>query len=318
MSIENLILHKEKIINSHSKEDCFNIFFTTDEKYAKFTGISIYSIIDNNKKEYINFHLFVSGISLKDIELLKNLKTDYINITLYYINSKFFSDLYTCGHFSQAVYYRLAIPNILNDYKKLLYLDVDTICLGNVSDLFNIELDDKIIGAVEDYNIDIKHLNNLSFNKKDQYFNSGILLINTQKWNDEKIYSQLIELIIKNKFSYPDQDALNLLLIHKKQCLAEKFNWTNWYRTPQLLNLSNKNITFAHFIGEIKPWHKIGFHSLYDFYKQESPWRNEKYLEPENTKMYGKYSRTYWRKKDYIKSLKYQFFYIIRKLLKIK
>lgn len=318
MNFNDLLLDKEDVVISHHNSDAFNIVFTTDRKYAKFTGVSIYSVIKNNEKSYINFHIFVSEMNKVDIELLRNLKTDYINITLYYLNAEFFQSFHTCGHFSYAVYYRLCIPNILNNTKKILYLDVDTICLGDISQLFDVELNESIIGVVEDANVTNEHLSEISFERNECYFNSGVLLINTEKWNLNNTFLKLVDLISNRRFSYPDQDALNLLLKDKKYVLPEKFNWTNWYKTPEILKLRSEGIIFAHFIGEIKPWHEIGFNAVYDYFKMASPWKNEAYLKPETTKMFGRYSRAYWRKGNYIMFLKYQFIYIVRKMFSIK
>lgn len=85
------------------------------------------------------------------------------------------------------MYYRFSVANTLCGVAdKVLYLDVDVICLGELHTLFALEMHDCIVGAVPDSFTGIvpcrNRLHELGFNSILPYFNSGVLLINTKQW----------------------------------------------------------------------------------------------------------------------------------------
>lgn len=311
----NFILSCQEIIKNHN-EKALNIAFAADHNYVKFTGIAIYSIIENNQSEYLHFHLFITQIDQDDIDKLKKLGNDKINITLYYINTDFFNDLPICGHFSTAIYYRIAIPNILSHLDKILYLDTDILCLGSLIELYEINIQDNIVVCVEDYLMDNQHLQQLGMSPQEGYFNSGVLLINIKQWNEQNIFEKFCEIINKINIGYPDQDALNLILKDKKILINKKFNWIEWNIYPEKLTLTNPNIILVHFVGEIKPWHEVSDNAVYDYFKEKSPWAKINYLPPNNTRLFRKFSKRLWKKGRFIKAIKYQFIYLYRKIRK--
>ena len=91
-------------------------------------------------------------------------------------------------------YNRFLIPKLKPQLKKVLYMDVDIIVLGDIQELYNEDLEGYALGAVWEqtrkyYNSDTKELMELSENYK--YFNAGILVIDVQKWLDNNILKEL-------------------------------------------------------------------------------------------------------------------------------
>ncbi|WP_084797857.1 glycosyltransferase family 8 protein [Neobacillus mesonae] len=60
------------------------------------------------------------------------------------------------------------------------------------------------------------------------YFNAGVLLMNLQKWRENKISSQVIQYIKEHPklIKLMDQDALNAVLYDKCLKLEPKWNYT--------------------------------------------------------------------------------------------
>lgn len=185
------------------------------------------------------------------------------------------------------MYYRMSIPCLLKGITHTaLYLDTDVLCLGNIDDLFEIDISNSLIAAVPDailYRAYIKQLNQFGFTDTEPYFNSGVILFNIDKWNDmaiDKILSEKMQAVEKQNFklSCPDQDILNLACIGHVHWLSENFNWIHWHQKYSELIDNPNNIRLVHFVGHIKPWHQLGFHPAYDQYFKNSPWNNG-YLE---------------------------------------
>ncbi|VTX86879.1 Glycosyl transferase family 8 [Neisseria subflava] len=97
------------------------------------------------------------------------------------------------------MYCRMCIPAILGDISDtVLYLDTDVLCLGDISELFTVNLDRKLLAAVPEttlYRAYINKLNVFVFRSTDPYFNSGVLLFNNKYWNESSAYTILSEKI---------------------------------------------------------------------------------------------------------------------------
>ena len=77
----------------------------------------------------------------------------FIDINIYIIDSNYFKNLPTTSYISQATYNRFLIPLLLKGItSKVLYLDADIICLGNIKQIFNIKLDNITAGVIEESN----------------------------------------------------------------------------------------------------------------------------------------------------------------------
>lgn len=307
------ILYKTKNLINYT-EKSIDIALCSDENYIPYLGISILSIIKKNPNKNIHFHLFITGIKEQDISKINSIQNKNINISIYFLNESLFKNLPKIGHFSHAIYYRLVIPIVLSHLDNVLYIDTDIICLNDISSLFKIDLTEHVIAVVEDHLIQDNYLSNLGFSRNDGYFNSGVILINIPLWNKLNIFEKFINQMAKNgmNYAYPDQDALNFILKNDKKLIEKKYNWIEWH------NENYGNPIFLHFIGETKPWHEIGHNTDFEKIKDNSPWSYLTKLTPKNTRLYGKYSRFFWRNGNLIKAMKYQLIYLYRKLFKIK
>lgn len=80
------------------------------------------------------------------------------------------------------------------------------------SEAFNqIDIFDYYIAAVEDLGMTREDVMALGISGK--YFNSGVMFITFEKRVNENIFEKFMVLINDRIFKYPDQDALNILLV---------------------------------------------------------------------------------------------------------
>ena len=256
-----------------------HIVYAADQNYIRHIGTSMLSVLANNRFP-IHFHLLVSGSENYDFDIfnqLENINQNYA-VTVY---TDYFSTLQTTSYFTIAMYYRMCIPAILGDISDTaLYLDTDVLCLGDISELFTVNLNRKILAAVPEttlYRAYINKLNIFGFRSTDPYFNSGVLLFNNKFWNESSAYTILSEKIRQVELSKfilacPDQDLLNLSCKGKVEWLPESYNWIHWHHQGNELNTNPNNIRLVHFIGGTKPWHHLGFHPVYDSFYRKSPW----------------------------------------------
>lgn len=177
-----------------------HIVYAADQNYIRHIGTSMLSVLANNRFP-IHFHLLVSGSENHDFDIfnqLENINPNYA-VTVYHLNTDYFSTLQTTSYFTIAMYYRMCIPAILGDISDTaLYLDTDVLCLGDISEPFTVNLDHKLLAAVPEttlYRAYINKLNVFGFRSTDPYFNSGVLLFNNKFWNESSAYTVLNEKI---------------------------------------------------------------------------------------------------------------------------
>ena len=258
----------------------------------------------------------LSTINKKQFEQLAQLYS--VNIYIYEINIDTLAKLPTQTHLPIATYFRFILPLILDNVDKLFYIDADIICLQNADDLFNINLNNNIIGAVPDLSWMNKKRNKTLNLQNHIYFNAGMLIINIDKWNNFNTFAKVLQAIQNEpqKFRYLDQDALNLILTNHIQYLDTKFNCID------INSIEQKNIILLHFAAHPKPWN-IAFpiskgcnkfnKNLYQYYENKTPWKNLPLELPKNYKEIKIYAKALKYNKQYLQSLYWSIKYLLNK-----
>lgn len=309
---------KEKIIKNYIEYDfsqnvrnnkIINIGYGIDNNYARCMATSIASFCINNKDKNIIVHVIASDLLYKTKVKLKKLAQDYkIDIIIYEIDIKYFNNLPTISVLSIAAYFRILFPMILKNVSTLFYIDADIICLKNVKEFFDINLNDNIIGAVPDLKKLGDERNKILELENHIYFNSGVLIINIEKWRELNLSEKIIDVINKNKdkIKYEDQDALNIVLKNKVKYIDKKYNCMD------IESIDINKIGLLHFAAHPKPW-QIAFpiskicnsfnKNLYLYYEKQTPWENTALEKPRNYKEIGTYVKALYYNHDYIKAL---------------
>lgn len=249
------------------------IVFAANDNYTLFCYIAIYSVIRNAGKDYFyHIYVFQTNMSKKNCKLLESLSNDNIeveciNISNYILNIKLKESL----HFSIETYYRLFIPSILPQYKKVLYLDSDMCILQDVAELFQCDLNGYAVAAAPDipcYSLK-RHFVELGELDCKKTFNAGVLVIDNVKFEKKKIRQMCLKLLKEDykrkerKLIFPDQDALNIVLNNDYFILDRRWNYQPQYlwRTEEVFEesrqqyIEDKDKAFImHFAGDKKPW----------------------------------------------------------------
>ena len=320
--LENCIKDITYYKYNEEMKNTINIGYGIDDNYARCMATSIVSFCVNNMDKNFTFHVMAYNFSNKTKINLKILAQNYhINIYIYEIDPLYLKEkLPTRKYLPIATYFRFILPIIIKNIDKIFYIDADIICLKNAQELFDIPIDNYIIGAVSD----IKRMNverNLALGLKEHvYFNAGVLAINIKKWNSFNTYSKVINCLIRNpeKFSFLDQDALNFVLTKRIKYLSNKFNCID------LNTIDNKkDIVLLHFAANPKPWHLAwsvnpqcnDFNAmLYQKYESLTPYKNECLILPRDYKEIEYYSKNLRKKGFYRKSFEWYIKYIVAKL----
>jgi lipopolysaccharide biosynthesis glycosyltransferase len=167
-----------------------------------------------------------SELNKKDIYYVENIINKFNSKIIYYkIDENSFKDLKLSKSLPKESYYRLLIPELIKS-SYILYLDIDTIILGNITSLLNIDLHNYPVAAVKDFG-NINHLNKILPNNSSFYFNTGVMLLNLDKWRAENISNKVIDFIKCNTdlIRFADQCGINAVINSNLLTLDPIFNF---------------------------------------------------------------------------------------------
>ncbi|MDR5618257.1 lipopolysaccharide 3-alpha-galactosyltransferase [Arsenophonus sp.] len=312
--------------------DChpkFHIAYGVDKNFLYGCGISITSIALHNINNNHCFHIFTDYFDHEQETLFDTLAQQYkIEINIYLVDDQSLKSLPSTKNWSYATYFRFIIADYFsNKLDKILYLDADIICNNSLDRLQNIHFNSNEIAAVvteKDEKWWQKRASELEVENISQgYFNAGFLFINLNRWAEEDISTQAMRLLknnaLKNKFSFLDQDVLNILLANKIIYLAKKYN------TQYSINYGLKSVKhaafaidtiFIHYIGPTKPWHEWAispFSQPFIKAKNASPWQNKPLLKAESVHLLRYCAKHKFKQRKYHEGLKnYTHYYLAK------
>lgn len=254
-----------------------------DQNFITPTYVFLTSVFDNNQSEKLSFHAIASGVTVQaKEEIAAYVQQHGANVTYYNIDSENLSNFIVPEHsyFTVATYYRLFFPSLVPDHvKQLLYIDTDTVVVGNLSSLYQTDISAYPAAAALDTVVTIRP--DLGVEQPGHYFNAGVLVINVPKWREQKISERSIQYLIDypERIKWVDQDALNAVLYGNIYILDGKYNVT-FYDIPQDLPRKKyqefvaSKCVIHYTTGLHKPWSLLGENKLryvYHHYLKKSP-----------------------------------------------
>ncbi len=236
------------------------VFFAVDYKYAPMLGVTIKSMLQNASQDYF-YKIYVLTTSLDQDLREKVAQSVFGNASIEFISLKEKLDSYSNmfhlrDYYSQETYFRLFIASLYPEYDKVLYLDSDLLILDDISKMFNADLGDNLLGAtVEETVLTInefgEYVEKALGVQRQNYFNAGIIVINTKKYREEKIQEKFVSLL--NRFPFriaQDQDYLNVLCKDRVTYFDLGWNKTSFENTA----FDNKDLKIVHYKMMWRPW----------------------------------------------------------------
>jgi lipopolysaccharide biosynthesis glycosyltransferase len=282
------------------------VVFSSNDSHALLLGVALCSLFENKKGDYpVRVFVLDGGISEKNKKRLSILEDRYsFRITYMVPDSRLFAEIANSRPI--AAYYRIAIGYLLPpDCHKAIYLDCDVIVRGDIAELFGISLEGKTVGAVPDQPQSERraHLEKMcedlslvTVPHNAVYFNSGVLMIDVDRWRTRDVERKLFAFIREHpdKLCFDDQDPLNVIFIDDRKTLPAKFNFV-----PVGPAIKDDPVVI-HFAGGIKPWYFLSalpYQREYLHYVNLTPWKYRKYRKPVDTffaKKYHFYPVAWW------------------------
>lgn len=258
------------------------LVYAVDDNYAPFLCVSLKSVLSTVSSDYfIKVYILNTGISqLNQTRIRQVAEENCDSVDVEYVDVADRLDglqdkMHLRDYYTNAIYYRIFIPSLFPQYEKIIYMDCDIVLNEDLSKLFNVHLGKNIVAAVHEEAMSSfecfgAYSEEFLGVPRMQYFNSGLLVINTAEYNKFNIETEFINLMLKHKFEVaPDQDYLNVLLYGRTELLDVGWNKTPIPEKP----FPDENVKLIHYKLNFKPWHYYGvkYEEFFWKYAKETP-----------------------------------------------
>ena len=260
------------------------IALSADDFYSPYLATVIESIRENSSVNY-NYDIMVmnKNISPKNQRKIKSIVDSNSNFAIRFIDiSRYeekFKGLFLRGHFTIETWFRLIMPEIMPNYKKVLYLDSDLVVNSDIAELYNTDISGFLLAACHD--ADTAGLyNGFEPNKKEymdnvlkivnpfDYFQAGVILFNLDEFRKQLNVDETLKYASSYDWQLLDQDVLNYLAQGKVKYVDMAWNvMYDWLdiRRKNIIALAPKKLQdqydtahaspkILHYAGPDKPW----------------------------------------------------------------
>jgi lipopolysaccharide biosynthesis glycosyltransferase len=189
---------------------------------------------------------------------------------------------------SPATLFKLLLAGHFRDrYRRIVYLDADLTIHGDVAMLFRLDMKNFAVAAVPTGRVWLDksdrqreemraHFEALGMTPPYRYFNTGVMVIDTERWAAEKLGDRTLAFLRKNSeiCLLPDEDALNGVIDGQLLEISPVWN----LRIEQVPSTRYLPV-IIHYAGPDKPWRRFdrlfAFRDGYRLYEEfiaQTPW----------------------------------------------
>lgn len=215
------------------------VAFAFDENYSEPALVAVYSLLSNAlpSTHYEVYILIDDTVTNETFLAFKRLFKQFKDHVLVAIDvGVIFEGFYEVRHITKATYYRLILHNILPETDFILYIDVDTVILKDLSHLYP-----DTSNAFKPYLLAVKSptiSDVIATHFKDDptiYVNAGVIGMNLKAFRDDKLGPVFLKEAQKG-YKVVDQDVLNIICKNRIQFLHPKYNCHTWVQNQAMEN----------------------------------------------------------------------------------
>ncbi|WP_018181200.1 glycosyltransferase family 8 protein [Kaistia granuli] len=284
-----------------------------DNKFVPGMMVLIYSAWINNRDA--QFYVVDAGISPEGRgRLLAFCRAHGISCSIVQVDPRLLARLPASANWSSAMYARLFIPDLLSEHSRAIYIDGDAVVNSDISELWHLDLGNNLVAGVLDGLMRPAFLNQIGL-RAEQYINSGVLVMNLDRWRAEQTGNKTIQLLLSRpNLKFPDQTAINLVARDRILYIDRKFN----FFAREYTHFPKMTPRIIHYAGPDKPWNnqRSPLAEIFDAYREVS---GSDIPKPSRGWQFKTFRRTimgllslrpkYWRQLDY--RLHYQSKFIV-------
>lgn len=277
------------------------ILYASNDGYARHLGVSLYSLLEHNQQsDQITVYLLSVSMSEENqnrlLSIAKQFGRTLTVVEMGNLEERFHGSIDTRG-FDISAMTRLFAADVLPvTVDRILYLDCDTVVLGDLEPVWKANMGDALVGMVPEPTVYREMKASIDLKKDDPYYNSGVLLMNLKGWREEHVSKKLLEYYAAKGGSLfaCDQDTINGALRGRIMPLSPRYNFFTNYRYFRYETLAGLNASYEavgkqeyeaarrhpvviHYAGDERPWiagNRNHYRKYYDVYLSRTPWKD--------------------------------------------
>ena len=210
------------------------VFYACDDNFVKYTIVSLRSMMENaTKGNQYKIYVLNTDISERMKKVMYDMAGGDFEVQFVDVSEQIESikdRLPIRDYYSKTTYFRLFIAEMFPQYEKAVYIDSDTVVLGDIAEFYNHELGDKWLGGaheqamvqIDEYGTYVEECVGV---ERDNYFNAGVILINCEQFRRQRVLEQFLQHLREYDFVVTqDEDYLNLICHNHVLWLDTKWN----------------------------------------------------------------------------------------------
>lgn len=280
------------------------IIYTFDDNWVEAACVCFLSLAKNKNPETLyDFVILHRGLKQSNIKLLQRQLEPYSSIKL--IFKQFDASVLDIGQINQRTsgslitldcFTRLFLPDLLSEYDKVIFSDVDVLFLQDMKPAFDVDLTDKYVGGVKDVItnqlIYQNKFENFSPEEAGGYIYAGFMVMNLDLMRQHNLKDRFIQEMPKS-YRTQDQDIINkvcagrIAYMHQKYTILSKNTIVkdlpslSWLALQDEYQEALQDIVILHYAGQFKPWHSKFKQEndiiWWDYYRDSIVMRDEVY-----------------------------------------
>ena len=280
------------------------IFFTFDNNYAAQCGVTFESLLYNaHKSVFYELYILSDFISEENQNKLHQIVNKYNNATLEIIilnenkisfHNNFSRQISDTVLTKEALY--RCVPTMVeafDKYDKIIYSDVDIVVMKDISQLYDIDLEDKYLASFKTPAFLSHETEHLEHSIRDQYFGGGLWIMNLKKMREDNLEEKILSITNNQelKLIWNEQDIMNIAcdgnvayfsyeyvsLPHWYYELKDKDYYDEIYKNRELEDAMMRP-AIIHYAG-YKPWVKRSrpprTYEIWYYYLRKTPFKHD-------------------------------------------
>ena len=239
------------------------IFYACDDRFARYTVVSLHSMKKAASKDHLyKVHVLNTNISDEMKQAIGELADECFEISFDNVCSYLESiedKLPIRDYYTKTTYFRMFIAEMFPQYDKAIYIDGDTVVLGDISKLYNTDIGCNLVGACHEQamvQVDVygTYAEKVVGVPRHNFFNAGMIIINCDLFRKRKVLEKFLALLGEYNFVVTqDEDYLNLICKDRVFWLDQRWNTevTEGFEYPYDVRCGY----ILHYIMVNKPWH---------------------------------------------------------------
>ena len=276
-----------------------NIVYACNDSYIPQTGISIISVCENNKDvDNLAFYFLSDHVSDGNIMLLRRIVSGYGRelVVIPFSDIAYDLNISSIGRHIATIYAKVFFSRI-DGLDRAIYLDSDIIVAGSLQQLWEMDLEECYMGAVQTF-CDIKSA--LGLSPSYPFFNDGMAIVNVGYCRKNDLIEKVKQIISNYNGAPPvlSEGALNVACQGHVKYISPRYNLMAgilyFYHlnkdylfsrldayAPEDITESCEHPVCIHYLTAFynRPWFtpcKHPYKEQYFKYQRLSPWKDKK------------------------------------------